>query len=185
MAEKKQELMYTNKDIELIKSIFSENDALLVMLRKMFFGYELTADEKKVILSNFSNPEAIEVLRRKAYSTNNFETPVGQLSDFWLGVESQIFGASRDTVYQAIESKKLVLEMFTNGFNLLTNIEGEKVDVTINPMIEADPLGVKLIARNLYMKAIETALHAVKVIAGMKTESVEDAVKRLQSDSTK
>lgn len=185
MAEKKQELMYSDKDIDLIKSVFAENDALLVMLRKLFFGYDLTADEKKVVLSNFSNPVTIEVLRRKVYSVDNMETPVGQLSDFWLGVETQTFGASRDTIYQALISKELVLEMFTKGFNLLTDPDGEKVDVKVKISLETDPLGVKIIARNLYMKAIETALHAVKVIAGMKTESVEDAVKRLKSDSAK
>ena len=184
MAEK-QELMYSNKDIDLIKSVFSENDELLVMLRKLFFGYELTTDEKKVVLSNFSNPETIEVLRRKVYSVNNLNTPIGQLTDFWLGVESQIFGASRDTIYQAIESKKLVIDMFVKGFNLLTNPDGEKVDTNMSPMIESDPLGIKVIARNLYMKAIETALHSVKVIAGMKTETTEEAVKRLKDDSAK
>lgn len=177
--------MYSNKDIDLIKSIFSENEVLLIMLRKLFFGYELTADEKKIITSNFSNPEAIEVLRRKVYSTDNLETPIGQLSDFWLGVESQIFGASRDTIYQALTSKEMVLDMFKKGFNLLTNPDGEKVDVKVQVLLEADPLGVKIIARNLYMKAIETGLHSINIIAGMKTETTEQAVKRLSQDSSK
>lgn len=184
MADKKQDLMYSNKDIELIKSVFSENDALLITLRKLFFGYDLTTEEKKMVLANFSNPEAIEVFRRKVYSVDNMETPIGQLSDFWLGVESQIFGASRDTVYQALLSKEYVLSMFEKGFNLLKNPDGEKVDTAPKVSIETDPLGVKIIARNLYMKAIETALHAVKVIAGMKNETAEQAVKRLQSDSS-
>ena len=113
MAEK---LMYSNKDIDLIKSTFAENDELLVMVRKLFFGGKLTAEEKKTVTTAFSNPDVVEVLRRKVYGVNNFETPIGQLSDFWLGVESQIFGATRDTVYQAIMSKELVLSMFTKAF---------------------------------------------------------------------
>lgn len=185
MAEQKQELMYSDKDIELIKSVFAENDALLVTMRKLFFGAELTVDEKKLITTTFSNKEVIEVFRRKVYSTDNYNTPIGQLSDFWLGVESQVFGASRDTVYQAVLSKEFVLSMFNKGFELLTNPDGEKVDVKVGVSIDTDPLAVKIIARNLYMKAIETGLHAVKVIAGMKTETVESAVKRLKSDSSK
>jgi hypothetical protein len=180
-----EQLMYSNKDIELIKSAFAENDELLIMVRKLFFGVELTADEKKVVISNFSNPEVIEVLRRKVYGLNNLETPIGQLSDFWLGAESQIFGASRDTIYQAIMSKEIVLDMFTKAFDLLTNPDGEKVNVDVHILMEADPLGVKLIARNLYMKAIESALHAVKMIAGTKIETAEEAVKRLSKDSSK
>jgi len=182
MAEK---LMYSNKDIDLIKSTFAENDELLVMLRKLFFGGKVTADEKKIIVSTFSNPDVVEVLRRKVYGINNFETPIGQLSDFWLGAESQVFGASRDTVYQAIKSKEVVLSMFIKAFDLLKNPDGERVSIAVVIDLESDPLGVNLIARNLYMKAIESALHAVKTIAGMKSETAEEAVKRLQSDSTK
>ena len=182
MAEK---LMYTNKDIDIIKSTFAENDELLIMIRKLFFGGKITADEKKIIKSAFSNPEVIEVFRRKVYGVNNFDTPVGQLSDFWLGAESQMFGASRDTIYQAVMSKDVVLNMFTKAFNLLTNPDGERVSITVLNDLQADPLGVQLIARNLYMKAIESALHALKVIAGVKTETADEAVKRLQADSTK
>lgn len=180
-----EKLMYSNKDIDVIKSAFAENDELLVMIRKLFFGGKLTADEKKIITSTFSNEEVVEVLRRKVYGINNFETPIGQLSDFWLGAETQIFGANRDTVYQAIMSKELVLSMFTKAFNLLSNPDGERVSINFINDIQADPLGVSLISRNLYMKAVESALHAVKVIAGMKSETVEDAVKRMQSDSSK
>ena len=177
--------MFNNKEIDLIKSAFAENDVLLIAVRKLFFGQEISEDEKKMIKATFVNEDVVNALRRKVYGLNSFETPIGQLSDFWLGVESQIFGASRDTVYQAVMSKELVLDMFTKGFNLLTNPDGEKVNVDINPMIEADPLGVKIIARNLYMKAIETGLLGVKTIAGMKTESTEEAVKRLKQDSSK
>lgn len=182
MAEK---LMYSNKDIDLIKATFAENDALLVMVRKLFFGYDLTEDEKKAVKSTFSNPEVVEVFRRKVYSVGNVQTEIGHINDFWFGAEEQIFGANRDTIYQAIASKELVLSMFTKAFNLLTNLDGEKVDTSFNPVIEADPLGIKLIARNLYMKAVETGLHSMKVIAGMKTETVEQAVKRLSQDSSK
>lgn len=183
MAEK-QKLMYSDKEIDLIKSVFSENEPLLKAVRKLFFGADLSIEEKGFIASNFT-PEIIEVFRRKVYSVNNLETPIGQLSDFWIGVEQQIFGASRDTIYQAIESKNMVLEMFTKAFNLLSNPDGEKVSVQITPMLEADPLGVKMLARNLYMKAVETALLTVQTIAGKKTETLEQTLKRLQQDSSK
>lgn len=182
MADK---LMYTNKDIELIKATFAENEELLKVIRKLFFGYDLSEEEKDLIKSSFSNKEVIEVLRRKVYGLNNINTPIGQLSDFWLGVEQQIFGASRDTIFQAIESKKMVLNMFTKAFNLLENPDGEKVSVDTNPMTETDPLGVLVIARNLYMKAIETALLTIQTIAGKKSETVEETVARLQKDSNK
>lgn len=185
MAKEPQPLMYSNKDIDLIKSAFAENDEILISIRKLFFGVEVSGDEKESIKSTFSNPELVDVFRRKVYGVNNFDTPVGQLSDFWLGAESQIFGATRDTVFQVIESKKMVLEMFEKSFKLLNNPDGEKVTVEFTANSLVDDLGVNLIARNLYMKAIETSLLSLKALAGKKTESVEETVKRLQRDSSK
>jgi hypothetical protein len=187
MAEetKEQKLMYSGKEISIIKAHFSENEELLIAIRKLFFGIDITGQEKESIKSTFSNPETVEVFRKKVYGLNNYDTPVGQLSDFWLGAETQVFGASRDTIYQAVESKKLVLDMFTKAFNLLANPDGEKVEIATFMSLSADPLQVGLIARNLYMKAIETSLLTLKSIAGQKTETLEQTVKRLQKDSAK
>lgn len=182
MSEK---LMYSEKDLALIKSAFAENEELLLVIRKLFFGESLSQEEKALIVDTFKNKDLVEVLRRKVYGLNNFSTPIGQLSDFWLGVESQIFGASRDTIYQAVESKKMVLEMFEKAFDLLSNPDGERVVLTDVFTIDLDPLQVRLIARNLYMKSIETALLTIKTIAGTKNETVEETVKRLEKNSNK
>lgn len=178
--------MYSDKDIELIKSVFAENDFLLIAVRKLFFGGELTSDEKKAITDTFRNKEVIEVFRRKVYSSENFDTPIGQVSDIWLGAEEQVFGATRDTIYQTVHSKAAVKSMFETAFKLLENIDGEKVSISYDPMSTAyDELAVGLIARNLYIKAIETALFSLKTIAGMKDEKLEDTLKRLKQDSSK
>ena len=185
MSNNETKLMYTAKDIDILKSIFAENDMLMVAIRKLFLGAEISDYEKAIIVDSFKTPEAIEVFKHRVYGLNNLETPIGQLSDFWLGVETQVFGASRDTIHQVYESKKLVFSMFEKAFALLTNIDGEKPDVTSFPDTTKDPLQVWLIARNLYMKSIETALLNIKTIAGAKEESAEDAIKRLAKDSNK
>lgn len=184
MAEQKP-LMYSEKDIEVIKGTFCDNEALLVLIRKLFFGKDITKEEKDLIKATFANPEVVEVLRRKVYPVQDFDRGLLSFNDFWLDAESQIFGSSRDTVYQTIESKKLIKDMLGKAFNLLTNPDGEKVDITYEPIVEADPLGVKLIARNLYIRAIQTALITVHLIAGKKEESPEQATKRLMQDSSK
>lgn len=186
MAESKNKLMYTDKEIDLIKSVFSENEFLMLAIRKLFFGAEVTAEEKDLIVKTFKGKEIKEVFRKKVYGLNNFSTPVGQISDFWMGAEMQIFGASRDTVLQVVESKGLVLEMFEQAFDLLDNPDGKRVSIQYDPnSVAIDPLGVKLIARNLYMKAIETALLTVLSIAGLKTETTAQTLERLQKDSSK
>jgi len=176
--------MYNDKEIELLKATFAENDFLLLAIRKLFFGGEITDEQKKVIVATFKSKEVRGVFQRKVYGLNNLDTPVGQLSDFWLGAEKQIFGASKDTILQAIHSKARVLAMFEQAFELLTNPDGEKIKIDYS-IEEDDELGIGLIARNMYMQAIETSILTIKTIAGQKSESVKDTVARLQQDSTK
>lgn len=183
--KEKPKLMYNEKDIALLKSAFCENDELLVAVRLLFFGLDITDEQKKMITSTFSSQEMREVFMKKVYGIGNYNTPIGQVSDFWMGIEQQIFGASRDTIYQAVQSKALVLDMFQKCFVLLENPDAEKVSIEFNPNSSIDELQVKLIARNLFMKAIETALLTIKMIAGMKDESPEQAIERLSKDSTK
>lgn len=185
MADKKA-LMYSDSDIELIKATFAENDYLIIAVRKLFFGAELTQEEKNSIKEAFKDPKVIEVLRRKIYPVFNAETPVGQISDPWIGVEEQIFGASRDTISQAINSKAVAISMFEQAFNSLKNPDGEQVSIKFDPLsLNADELAINLIARNLYMKGVETGLLGVKMIAGKKDESIEQTLARLQQDSSK
>lgn len=181
MADK---LMYGERDIELLKQVFAENEYLLQTLRKLFFGYELSQEDKDLVIQTFKSQEVRDVLRHKIYGLNNVNTPIGQVSDFWLNTESQVFGQSKDTIKQAIQSKKIILGMFEKSMELLTNPDGEKVDVSFNPDT-CDELGIDLIARNIYMKSVENALLGIKTIAGQKTESVEQTMKRLKKDSAK
>lgn len=183
MADKKTQ---ADNDIALIKAVFSENDELLLTMRKLFFGAVLTVDEKELIKNSFKDKAVVDVFQRKLYGVNNYQTEIGHVNDFWLGAETQIFGASRDTIYQTISSKEHILENFEKALALLSNPDGERVDISKMKMsLEADPLGVGLLVRILYMKAMESALHAVKTIAGTKAETVEEAMKRLAKDSAK
>jgi hypothetical protein len=179
MTDKK--LMYNEQELMLIKTTFAENEDLLKAVRNLFFGVEISPEEKKIIKQTFSNPDVLKAVRHKVYGLNNFNTPIGQLSDFWMGIEQQIFGASRDTITQAIMVKEKCLAWFTTAFKLLENPDGEKVSVEV----EVDELGINIIARNLYMRAIDTGLYTILTIAGKKEETIEDLYKRLEKNSNK
>lgn len=184
MADKKP--TQVDSDNEIIKGVFAENDELLFTMRKLFFGAEITIEEKQLIKNTFQNKAVVDVFQRKLYSKENYGTEIGHVSDFWLGAETQIFGASRDTIHQAVRAKETILESFEKAIALLSNPDGERVDVNKMKMsLEADPLAVGLLVRILYMKAIESALHSVKTIAGLKSETVEETTKRLLKDSSK
>lgn len=178
--------MYNEAEISLIKQSFAENDSLLKLMRKLFFGYELTEEEAKLIKATFKSKELVEIVRRKIYGKVNVDGQIGAANDFWLGAESQIFGAQRDTIIQTVESKSKVLAMFERAMELLVEPNGEKVSIAYDPAsLESDPLQTGLIARNLYIKALETALFTIKSIAGQKSESLDDTLKRIKKDSAR
>jgi len=190
MDKDKAKLMYNDRELLLIKSVFAENEELLKSVRKLMFGSKVSLKEIEAIKSSFSNPDVVDAVKHKVYGLNNLETPIGQLSDFWMGAETQIFGASRDTIYQAVAVKEKVLEMFEKAFALLTNPDGEKVNLEVKsilnkPRAEIDELQIDLIARNLFMKAIDSGLFAIMTIAGKKDETLEDVLNRLSKNSNK
>lgn len=190
MDKEKAKLMYNDRELLLLKSTFAENEELLKAVRKLMFGAKVSLKEKESIESAFSDPDVIAAVKHKVYGLNNLETPIGQLSDFWMGAETQIFGASRDTIYQAVAVKEKVLKMFETAFALLTNPEGEKISLKVEsildkPRSEIDELQIDLIARNLFMKAIDGGLFNIMTIAGKKEETLEDVLSRLSKNSNK
>lgn len=188
MADKK--LMYNDKELLLLKQTFAENDDLLKAVRNLLFGVDISLAEKEAIKNTFSNPDVLKAVRHKIYGLNNFDTPIGQLSDFWMGIEQQIFGANKDTIYQAVMVKELCLGMFTKAFKLLENPDGERVSLGVKSLkdsikSEVDELHPELIARNLYMKAIDGGLFTILTIAGKKDETIDELYKRLEKNSNK
>lgn len=185
MAENKNiPLTLSEKEQELLKTVFKDNEYLLKLMRSLFFGFDLTDKEKGIIQTTFKNVDVREAVRKKIYPILSNEPPIGQIADFWLGTETQIFGASRDTIYQAIQSKLLVKDLFEKGLALLTDPNGERVSLEIGD-ISTDILQTKLLARNLYLKTIETGLQMIMMTSNVKKEDAEALKKKIAQNSGK
>lgn len=174
--------MYSEAEIGLIKKYFAENDHALKNARRILFGFPIKEEDKQEVIALFKQPKAVDLFQRKLFAKLNPEAPLGTANDFWLGAEQQVFGASRDAIVQTVQAKEMVLEAFEKALEALTGGEMKIIEVK---SLEADPLQSSLIARNLFIKAVETALYTLTVIAGQKEESPEQAVKRLKQNSSK
>lgn len=174
--------LYKDKELQLLKQVFEDNERLLITMRKQLLGAKLSKEDKDTLKSTFSNKELLTAVRRKAYGIADLEAPIGQYVDFWVGLEKQLGGQNKDTIKQAIEYKKKTFDMFEKGFNSLENPhDSEQVSIEI----EFDDLGISLIARNLYMQAVEQTLVTLKALSGTKAETLEDTMKRIKQNSTK
>ncbi len=163
MAEKTK----SEQEVDLLKTVFKDNEPLLKTMRALFFGFELDQVQKEFIRGTFQNSELRTAVRKKIYAEMGDDAPIGSVPDYWLNIQpQQIIGASRDSIYQMIQSKTKLLKMFNQGLALLEDPYGERVDLSFDSTsLGLDDLGIRLLARNLYIQAIETSLHLINQIA--------------------
>lgn len=184
MAEKKN-LSLPEKEVALLKKTFKDNEMLLKLIRAVLFGFDVTEVERKTVQDIFANKELLLSFRKKIYPELSKESPIGQITDFWMGTEANIFGASRDTIYQAVQSKQKVLTMLEAGLKSLADSTAPCVDISYNPQSVVDELQISLLARNLYMKSVESGLHIINQIVNHKEKTPEQKALAAEKNSSK
>lgn len=181
-----QSFPVTDQEVELLKATFKGNEALLKSIRSLFFGFDLTDEEKTTIKSLFSNAPLKEAFRKKLFPKLSNEVPIGQCVDFWMGTENQIFGASPDTIQQALLSKQQVNDMLTAAMGLLSDPSGAAMNLSYNAKsIEKDPMGIALMSRNLFIKTVETGLMFVQMTAEQVQKTPAELAMEARKNSTK
>jgi hypothetical protein len=179
--------IFAEKEVQIIKKNFAGNDTLLKAIRALLQGFDITPTERDLIKSVFKDKEVLRVFKGKVYP--EFERddtlPIGSIRDFWSGTENNIFGGSRDMISQTIESKRILLGLLKVAMESLVNPDGNKVNLNFDGTYQLDPLQTFLLARNLYLRTIETALDFVNKIANQSSESPSQTKTRLNKNSVK
>ena len=95
-----------------------------------------------------------------------------------------VFGFPKDVIYQAVHYKEKALQMTKMALALLENPDGLRVDVSYDPQQSlVDDLGVNLLARNQYLRHIESQLLYIKMIADTE-EKTPAQIKKLQAQNS-
>ena len=157
----------TEVEKELIKGIFKGNEALLLSLRALFFGLSITDDEKTVIKGIFSDKRLLKIMHNRFLPELDRNTPIGTIGDRWLGVEQMVSGVPRDTIQQVIEYKAQSHDMMEKALELLENPDAHDINLDYDPG-ELDEVGSRILARNQYIRHIESQLLFIKIIAEQK-----------------
>jgi len=175
------------KSNALIKQVFSKNPDLIKVMQALFLGFDLTDEEKQMIKTTFANDELYEAIRRRIAPCLEKDTMVGQQSDEWAGLEEQIYGAHEGQIYQAVHYKKEAIRMAKQAMALLKNPDGEKINISYDPDLSVeDPMQIKLLARNMYIKMVQNQLSTIWIIAEQKeNENPQQTAERILRDSAK
>lgn len=153
------------QETELIQQTFTED--LLKTMRALFLGLDVTDADRAIIKTTFANDALRAVVWKRFLPSLDRNTPIGQVQDTWLGTEQMVFGQPRDTIAQAVAYKAESIAMTRQALNLLENPSGSLISLDILP---ADDTGLQigLLARNQFIRHIESQLQFLWVIASQK-----------------
>lgn len=173
-------LQFSSEGHAALQAAFKDNDELLKKIRALLFGFPVTDEERKTIAGTFANnPVLMREVQIKFFRELDPNAEIGVNPDFWIGTEQEIIGQTKETVEQIVQSKLLSLEMLKEAMTLLTTDHHRPVNIQLEygaSEITKDPLGAKLIARNLYIQAIETGLSYISILANKTEKELKDAM---------
>jgi len=173
------------KEIDLIKRTFQDNEQLLKSIRALFFGLGVTEEEKALIKETFSSDELKTIMWKRFYPQLDNKTPIGQVQDIWLGAEQMVFGQNPNVIDQAVKYKDLSLKYTKQSLELLENPDGQSVNINYDPnRILNDPLQIQLLARNQFIRHIEQQLLFLWVIASQKESTPKEIKEKMTKNST-
>ena len=165
----------TDDDCEVL-AVFLNADELLLTLRNLFFGFELSEGEWST-LNRLKNPKLLAVLRKFFYPTLQKDIPVGQNMDLWM--TNDIQGATPDTFKKVWDTKVLLLDMVDMSLTSLEDNSAKRVDLTPKKDI------VFMSARNAYISYVSNVIRDIVMNAHRKKETVAEVMERLKKDSVK
>lgn len=160
------------EELDIIRSSFQNNEETLKIVRALFLGLPVSKDEKQIIRDAFSNTELLKIMNRRFCPSLDRNASIGKIQDVRLGMESQINGGSRDAIKQAIGYKDMGIKMIQQSLKLLSDPDGEQVSIEYAEVsCDEDPLQIGLLARNQYIRLVESQLNFLWQLTNMKIVS--------------
>lgn len=184
-------MRYDNSELSLIKNTFAENFELLYAIRKVMLQMPLNAVEGDMIEKTFKgNIVSTNIIRKSFLPELDGDTPLGQMVDLWMTLDinnKQPFDAfpyitARDLTIRYLDQQLKVLA----GEDIRIEIEFDKLKPDSN-LVDADCkiYWINLTVRNLIIVHTEQRLLELYSLAGQKTETLDEMMKRLFLDSNK
>lgn len=150
----------------LIKTVFQGNENLLKVMRALFFGLGVSEEEKNLVRTTFGNPDLREAIRYRFFPSINRDTPIGQVQDVWMNADQGVYSQARDTIEQTVQNYEMSHKMVLQALALLENPNGEAPRVEYSASVYLnDPLQINLLARNRYIRHIESQLLMLKAVS--------------------
>lgn len=169
-------------DKGLLASVFKDRTDLLMSVRDLLMGFELSEPQKNDIAANIKTPEIKAVLRKLFLPELVKGMPVGQDFDLW---KTQDIAQATELNYEIVwKTKNIFLQLVNQSLHkLLEDVNAEPVSLDPTPETTKDFTIIS--ARNNYIDFVAGTLRQIVVLANQTNESVDEAVARIKKNSSK
>lgn len=159
------QLTRSEMDAVIIRRVFKGNDALLFAMRAVLLGLGANDSEKKMVAGTFSDAVTLKAVIQRFLPAIRKDDALGNITEVWGGAEKMVFGHSRETIEQALQYKEKGIQMARDAMKLLVNPDLPAPDLSMIVDMTTDPLGIRLLVRNQYIKMVEEQLVGLKIVA--------------------
>jgi len=187
MPDKDQIYIFNNEELSLIKNTFAENEPLLYAIRKVFYQFELTESDIKLL--KLVNPAVLNVLKKRILPDLSNVFPMGQFPTILSTLTTELKSKGVEEMAPHFESMALKVAYIRQQFAKLVDLSTpEPIQLNQLAELEGKSAEQRFIDMNAYLFLlgyIDPMLIMIKTIAGKKEETLEELTARLKRDSNK
>jgi hypothetical protein len=187
MVEKKQQGRYSDKELDLCKITFKDNDPLLKVIRKVMLQYPLTPIE--VGIKKGLSSELLAVIRKTILPEIDIDAPIAQIGDLWFWLPFKLDDKDPINAYAFLQARDKIVKYFDNQ---LCELEGgvpnyDKIIFKglINPQENPESLYTNLLVRNMILAHTEQQLQQFVNLAQLASMTVEELEKNKKKNSNR
>lgn len=180
-----QKMRFSNKELELLKNTFAEDDTVLKVLRKVFLQIDLSESED-ILAKELIRGDVLDLMYKIFLPTIDGDAPLHQIVDLWLTLK--LDDKDPDLAYPHIKARELLINYFKQQMGVLQNSRNKsplKLDDAMKLTGDRELDFVNLVARSTIVSHVEQQLMQIKILAGKKNETVEETLDRNLKNSTK
>jgi hypothetical protein len=190
MINQNQKLRFTDEEMGLIKSLFSDDYNLIYLIRKVMFQFELTDKEREELKLTMTAPVAA-LIKKMFLPDLDPDAPLFQMAHINLSLGGDIKNTSVEGAWPMMRAKKIEIDYMSQQLDILVgNSTKQKIMLKDMEQLEApgsqaETVYANVIAWNYLLAFIDSCLQQFKILAGTKQETVEETQKRLARNSAK
>lgn len=186
--------MFNDTELGALKTVFADNEELLYAIRNVLLQLPLSEAQAEMLKAQVSE-ETYGLVKRRIFPEIEPDAPFFQLADMYQAMTNDLNSKGPEEMEANFEVKIIVVDYLAQQFQALKDFIGGVLTDSV-AQIKLDDLAVlkgkdglqryiDTKARNYIFSHVDTFLNHIKVLAGLKTETVELTKKKLERDSNK